>query len=137
MLDCVMAVKSKIEEKFAATDTSPLPILYINMHAGLDTRAPLPHGWMYPGVEGPGRFWWQLEETPSLHLYARSLGEMQELEDAVEFLDDHQAPTFGDAIAPHYELASKQRLPEGENLWHTTITYTVTYSDNRKQAQAN
>jgi hypothetical protein len=131
VLDTVGSVRPKVREELEALGAK----LYVNERSDIDAPAKLPHGWMYPGTEGPSTFWWQLEETVTLHLYGRSLGEIQDLEDAVAFLDDWRGDTSGNCIAPHYLLASKSRLPEGENSWHTTILYTVVYGDHRKVIQ--
>jgi hypothetical protein len=67
-----------------------------------------------------------------LHLYARSAREIQLMENAAAFLDDHWAPSYGLAYAPHFTVQSKPRNPEDEGRWHTTISYLATYADRRK-----
>lgn len=133
MLAVVDAVDPLITQNFDDSGLSPVPKLYTtSREVSDDEPVQMPHGWIYPGTESPGPMWFQLEEIVTLHLYGRSLGELDVLEDAVAFLDDHWAPNAGDAIAPYYKLQSKSRLPEGENVWHTTIFYSVTYTDLRK-----
>jgi hypothetical protein len=67
-----------------------------------------------------------------VQLYANHVDQLQEMEDAVEFLDHYYAPSFGNAKSPRYYRESKTRVPEGNGRWQTTVLLTARYTDARK-----
>lgn len=106
----------------------------VNVYFGaVPSAATLPYCWIYTGDDAPADpYYGFMTSLVVVHLYARSIREIQLLENACAFLDDYRAPSYGLAWAPHYLVQSKPRLPEDEGRYHTTITYTVDYADRRK-----
>lgn len=98
-----------------------------------DPSAAVPHAWMYSGNEARAQFRGWSEDIAYFHIWARSQAEAQELEDAVEFLDDYPSDSSGNALAPRWTAQSKTRnLEDDGETWHTTILYAVRYGDKRK-----
>lgn len=107
-----------------------MPKLYVGK---VDQEAIVPYAWIRRGSEGPLLSVAARDEaTVYLDLYARSSSEAQIMENAAAFLDDYNAPPYGNALSIRYRLASKTQLSEAETREHVTILYSVRYGDKRK-----
>ena len=130
MFDVVLAVRNPLRTAISASVPGATPVLYLGKREG---TVVVPHALIRSGNEVPARtILAEYITTVILDMWARSLSEIQLMENAVAYLDDHHAPSYGNAINPYYSVESKPVLNEAENLEHVTITFVVTYVDKRK-----
>lgn len=131
MLDCVISVVNETRSALNAAIPGTATPLYVGLQR--PATATLPHAWLRESNEGPFEpNLRRVEDIVYLDLYARSSGELQKMENAVSFLDDHNPTGYGNAAGITYLIQSKTRLAEAEGAVHTTILFSVRYFDKRK-----
>lgn len=130
MLDATVSVRQPLRDALTPLGAK----LYTDERFDPGGTVRVPYAWFYSASEGdaPPTLYGYLEDTVSLDLFASSQRQMANLEDAVEFMDDYHADSYGNARFPHYRFQSKTRLFESEGIIHTTILYTCRYFDLRK-----
>lgn len=125
-LDCIITGREAARTALDAYNC----VLYSNKR---DPNATLPHAWMYAGSEVRAQFRGWSEDIVYLHIWTTSQAAAQELENAVDFLDDYSATTSGNALVPRWTMQSKTRFVEDDlSTWHSTVLYAVRYGDKRK-----
>lgn len=130
MYDALLATRIPMRTAITASVPGVTPVLYLGKREG---TVVVPHALARNGTEVPVRTMLAEYMTPvTLDIWARSLTEAQLIENAVAFLDDFHAPSYGNAINPYYSVESKTVLGEAEGVEHVTVTYAVTYQDKRK-----
>ncbi len=132
MFDVVLAAEPEARPALLAS----LPgVVAVPLYVGLrvDTTARPPYGWLRESSESP------FQPTPGiweglvyLDLYARSSAELQRMENAMVFLDNHNLSGYGNAARVHYRIQSKTRITEAEGTVHGTYLYSARYADKRK-----
>jgi hypothetical protein len=107
--------------------------LYVNQRYEPDGTVKMPHAWAWSVTEAEGVLYGQMEDLIYLQLFANNVDQLQQMENAVEFLDDYYPPSFGNASNPRYQREEAiQRVPEGNGRWQSTIPLTARYTDLRK-----
>ena len=125
MLACMASGRDRVRAEWASLGAE----LYTNQR---DDSATLPHGFMWPESETPSAFQGRGEELVHLDIWAASQAAIEQLEDAVVFLDDWSGPSHGNAQYPRWTVQSKTRIQEADGTWHTACLYLVRYGDRRK-----
>lgn len=130
MLDATISVREPIRAAITPLGAK----LYTDQRTEPGGTVRIPYAWLYSTTESdaPTNFYGFLEDIVSLDLFASSQRQLANLEDAVAFLDDYRAETYGNAILPHYLRQSKTRIFESEGVLHCTVLYAVRYTDLRK-----
>lgn len=134
MLDATVSIRQPVRDALTPLGAK----LYTDQRTEPGGSVRIPYAWLYSTTESdaPKNIVGYLEDIVSLDLFANSQRQLANLEDAVAFLDDYRAETYGNAILPHYLMQSKTRIFESEGVLHTTILLSCRYTDLRKFATA-
>jgi hypothetical protein len=130
MLDVALAARPLLRPAIETSIPGKTPKLYFEQVPGTAVE---PYALMRVGADAPlDRIMHQYTSTVYLDLWALGVGQLAQLENAIEFLDYYDAPDYGDCIGAQYRLESTTRLAESETRLHTTKLYAVRYFDRRK-----